>query len=135
MQLTLARYALALGAILLLIVPAASQSLSPMKKDGLTPSDIKGFKLTAGNPYEERMTFVAVPMDPSFSNEVGGAVVKPSEFRLDPGASRPLRLQFKIDTPNQERTVAVCIYPKDLAGPLLPRVCGTYTGRRVGKGG
>ena len=106
----------------------SAQSLSPMKKNGATPSDIKGFQLKAGNPYNKRMTFVAMVMDPTFTTEVSSARVQPAEFRLAPGAFRTLILQFKIAPPNKERTVAVCVLPKDIEGSILPRVCGTYTG-------
>lgn len=114
---------------------SSAQSLSPMKKAGATPSDVKGFQLKAGNPYKSRMTFVALVMDPTFTNEVSGALVQPAEFRLAPGASRTLILQFKIAPPNKERTVAVCILPKDIEGTIQPRVCGTYTGRLLGHQG
>lgn len=106
----------------------AAQSLSPMRKTGDTPSDIKGFRLTVGNPYQSRMTFVVLPMDPKFQIAAAQAVVVPSEFRLAPGASRPVTVQFRIDPDAKERTIGVCVLPKDLEGPLLPRVCGTYTG-------
>ena len=123
-----------LAAILVLpaIAPAGAQSLSPMRRDGTTPSDIKGFRLVVGNPYRQRMTFVAVPMDPSFEHPVTGAAASPAEFRLAPGASRPVLLQFRVDTTSKERTIGLCIYPKGLEGPVLPRVCGTYTGRLIG---
>jgi hypothetical protein len=124
------------GAIVAMLCSTANaQSLQPMKKDGSTPSDIKGFQLIAGNPYKQRMTFIAMVMDPTFTNEVPGAVIQPAEFRLAPGASRPLILRFKIDPASKERTIAVCILPKNLESSILPRVCGTYTGRMAGHGG
>ncbi|MGV3490869.1 MAG: hypothetical protein ACO1OG_06045 [Devosia sp.] len=113
---------------------AAGQSLQPMRKTGGTPSDTKAFRLLVGNPYQDRMTFIAMVMDPSFSHGVDGAVVSPAEFRLAPGAQRNVIVKFKIDPNLKERTIAVCILPKDLAGPVLPRVCGTYTGRMPGAG-
>jgi hypothetical protein len=123
------------GALVLLAWPASAQSLSPMHKTGTTPSDIKGFKLQVANPYDRKMTFVVVPMDPQFVNEAEKARVLPNEVRLAPGAGRAVTLQFKIDTNAKERTIGVCVMPKDLEGPLLPRVCGTYTGRIIGPGG
>ena len=109
--------------------PAAAQSLSPMHNAGLTPSAIKGFRLTVGNPYTTRMVFLVVPMDPKFRVAAADAVVSAPEIALAPGASRPVIVTFRIDPALKERTIGVCVLPKDLAGPVLPRVCGTYTGK------
>ncbi|RYE09318.1 MAG: hypothetical protein EOP22_09460 [Hyphomicrobiales bacterium] len=111
---------------------AAAQSLSPMRAEGATPSDIKGFRLTVGNPYKARMTFIVMAMDPKFEVEIAQAAVSVPEFRLAPGASRPIVVQFRIDPALKERTIGVCVQPKDLEGPILPRVCGTYTGWLAG---
>jgi hypothetical protein len=123
---SLAAFAFALG----LALPAAAlgQSLSPMEKTGTTPSDIKGFKLLVGNPYSGRMTFVIVPMNPEFTAVASEAVVRPNEIRLAPGAGRTVTVQFRIGAETKERTIGVCVMPKDIEGPVLPRVCGTYTG-------
>jgi hypothetical protein len=107
---------------------AAAQSLSPMHKTGATPSDVKGFKLLVGNPYPTRMTFVVVAMDPKFNEIAPRAVVRPGEIKLAPGQARGVTVQFAIGPEAKERTIGVCVLPKDLDGPLLPRVCGTYTG-------
>lgn len=129
-------FAVALGIGLLCAATAASaQSLSPMRADGSTPSEIKGFRLTVGNPYKQRMVFEIIPMDPKFEVIATEAVVSAPEVRLAPGASRPVIVQFKIDSKSKERTIGVCVQPKDLSGPVLPRVCGTYTGRLIGAGG
>lgn len=130
--------AAALAACLILpaIAPADAQSLSPMRREGNTPTDVKAFRVVVGNPYKRRMTFVAAPMDPTFVHPATSASASPPEFRLAPGASRPVVLQFRVDSKSKERTIGLCIYPKDLEGPVLPRVCGTYTGRLVsGVGG
>jgi hypothetical protein len=133
MQLKLAT--LALVAVLALTGAAQAQSLSPMRNLGMTPSDVKGFKLVVGNPYDTRMTFTVTPMDPAFKVSVADAVVSAPEIRLAPGASRPIIVKFKIDPALKERTIGVCVQPRDLDGPILPRVCGTYTGRRLSAGG
>lgn len=114
---------------------AAGQSLSPMRDAGSTPSDVKGFRLTIGNPYKTRMVFLVLPMDPSFRVAAAEAAVSAPEIRLAPGASRPVIVTFRIDPALKERTIGVCVQPKDLDGPVLPRVCGTYTGRLIGAGG
>ena len=132
MQLKLTFVALAAG--LLACTTAHAQSLSPMNNNGVTPSDIKGFRLVVGNPYDRRMTFEVIPMDPAFEIAATGAAVSAPEIRLAPGASRPVIVKFKIDPAVKERTIGVCVQPKDLEGPILPRVCGTYTGRRLSAG-
>ena len=114
---------------------AMGQSLSPMHKTGTTPTDIKGFRLLVGNPYPGRMTFVITPMNPEFTEVAADAVVRPAEIRLAPGSGRSVMVQFRIGTPRKERTIGVCISPKDLEGPVLPRVCGTYTGKLLSAGG
>ena len=114
---------------------AMAQSLSPMHKTGTTPTDIKGFRLLVGNPYPGRMTFVITPMNPQFTEVAADAVVRPAEIRLAPGSGRSVMVQFRIGTPRKERTIGVCISPKDIEGPVLPRVCGTYTGVLIGAGG
>ncbi len=126
---------LALAALCLCAATAHAQSLSPMRNLGVTPSDIKGFRLVVGNPYKTRMTFLVLPMDPQFKVAAANAVVSAPEIRLAPGASRPVIVTFKIDPALKERTIGVCVQPKDLEGTILPRVCGTYTGKLLSAGG
>jgi hypothetical protein len=117
---------------------AEAQSLSPMRKQGATPSDTKGFKLVVGNPYKKAMTFEIIPMDTEFEILADRAVVRPNEIRLGAGMQRTVTLAFKIPEGQKERTIGVCVQPKDLEGSILPRVCGTYTGIMLtahGKGG
>jgi len=131
----LAGIVLALAAAVPATLPAAAQSLSPMHNAGLTPSLVKGFRLVVGNPYRTRMVFLVQPMDPKFRVVAADAMVNAPEIALAPGSSRPVIVTFKIDPLLKERTIGVCVLPKDLDGPLLPRVCGTYTGRLLGAGG
>src|SRR5262249_20266858 len=116
-------------------VPARAQSLSPMHNVGVTPSDVKGFRLIVGNPYRQRMVFLVLPMDPKFKLVATDAMVNTPEIALAPGASRPVIVQFRIQPALKERTIGVCVQPKDIAGPILPRVCGTYTGKLLSAGG
>lgn len=118
-----------------LAAPVHGQSLSPMHNAGPTPSDVKGFRLTIGNPYRTRMIFRVMPTEPGFSVPAKAAAVNFPEIALAPGASRPVIVTFRIDPPRKERTIGVCVEPKGLSGPVLPRVCGTYTGKRLGLGG
>lgn len=127
---------IAAAAMLLMGAGAAlGQSLSPMHNAGATPSDIKGFRLTLGNPYKQRMTFLVIPMDTSFRTAAADAAVNFPEVTMAPGTTRQVIVTFKIDAVRKERTIGVCVQPKDLPGTVLPRVCGTYTGRLLSAGG
>ncbi len=107
---------------------AEAQSLSPMRHQGVTPSEIKGFRLEVGNPYSTRMRFALIAMDPSFTREVGDASVTPAELILAPGVRRTIILAFRIPASQMERTIGLCVVPTNIEGPVQPRVCGTYTG-------
>jgi hypothetical protein len=117
------------GLLLGLSGAATAQSLTPMERSGITPTGTKGFKLLVGNPYPNRMTFLVLPMDPSFVEPVTDAVAKPSRVTIGPGHGRAVILAFKIDPAQKERTIGLCIVPEKFEGPILPRVCGRYTGR------
>ena len=125
----------ATGMLLACCGAALGQSLSPMHNSGATPSDIKGFRLTVGNPYKQRMTFLIIPMDPKFRVVATEAQVNFPEITMAPGTTRQVIVTFKIDAVRKERTIGVCVQPKDLPGTVLPRVCGTYTGKLLGAGG
>lgn len=114
---------------------ASAQSLSPMRAEGDTPSDIKGFKLNVGNPYRGRMVFQIVPMDPKFQISARDAAVNFPEIAMAPGTTRQVIVTFRIDPAIKERTIGVCVQPKAIEGTVLPRVCGTYTGRIRRAGG
>ena len=110
---------------------AAAQSLSPTHGQGPTPSDVKGFRLRIGNPYRTAMTFVIRPMDAAFRAPVPDAVVQPGAITLAPGFARQVIVAFRIPPGSKERTIGVCVMPEKIAGPVLPRVCGRYTGQRL----
>ena len=130
-----------LGTLLALLIgfaaaaPAAAQSLTPLERDGLTPSASKAFRLQVGNPYQQRMVFVLIPMQPDFKTPAEGAEVTPIRVVMAPGHARTVIFAFKIDPALKERTIGLCIMPENIDGPILPRVCGLYTGRMAGGGG
>lgn len=113
----------------LLAGAAAAQSLTPMRAEGTTPSEIKGFRLAIGNPYRTRMVFRVIPTEPGFAIPAADAAVNFPEITLAPGATRQVIVSFRIDPAIKERTIGVCVQPKAIEGMVLPRVCGTYTGR------
>ncbi len=82
-----------------------------------------------GNPYKTRMTFVIIPMDPKFEVVAQNAQVNFPELTMAPGFSRQVIVTFRIPAPQKERTIGVCVQPKNLDSTVLPRVCGTYTGK------
>jgi len=127
--------ALGMGLVLVLAAPATAQSLAPFEKTGVTPSDRKGFRLVVGNPYSRRMTFRLVPMQADYNTPADNAVVQPSRITMGPGISRQVIFTFDIDPAKRERTIALCVMPDAVDGPILPRVCGLYTGRMAGAGG
>jgi hypothetical protein len=114
---------------------ATAQSLSPMRNDGETPSMVKGFKLYVGNPYKTKMTFEVLPMDPKFQVAAADAAVNFPEITMAPGTTRQVIVTFRIDPTQKERTIGVCVQPKQIEGTVMPRVCGTYTGRLRRAGG
>ena len=124
-----------LTALLTSVLPVAGQSLSPIEKAGTTPSLRKAFRLQVGNPYSRRMTFVLVPMQPDYATPAKGASLTAKRLTLAPGFSRQVIFTFDIDQKLRERTIALCVMPENLDGPILPRVCGLYTGRVIGTGG
>ena len=121
--------AMAFALVALAANAAAAQSLTPMTRSGTTPGGTKGFKLLVGNPYPMRMTFLVQPLDPGFSEPAPDAVAQPGRVTLAPGHRRSVILAFKIDPLEKERTIGLCIVPEEFEGPILPRVCGRYTGR------
>lgn len=117
-----------------LAAPAVAQSLSPLEKSGVTPSDRKAFKLVVGNPYKQKMTFDILPMQPDYQTPAKGAMVNYPRVTMGPGLSRQIIFTFDIDPKEKERKIALCIQPAALDGPIMPRVCGLYVGRMAGRG-
>lgn len=126
----------AVSALLLAVAlgPASAQSLSPLQKTGETPSASKAFRLVVGNPYDQRMTFVLTPMQADYVTPARGATLNYPRLTLAPGFSRQVIFTFDIDPKKKERTIALCITPENIDGPVLPRVCGLYTGHIAGSG-
>jgi len=117
-----------------LAAPAAAQSLSPLEKAGVTPSDRKAFRLVVGNPYKQKMTFDILPMQPDYQTPAKGAKVNYPRITMGPGISRQIIFSFDIDPKQKERKIALCVQPAALDGPIMPRVCGLYVGRMAGLG-
>jgi hypothetical protein len=76
-----------------------------------------------------------VPMQPDYRTPANNDVVNYPTLTMAPGFSREVIVTFAIDPNQKERTIALCVMPKAIDGPILPRVCGLYTGRMAGAGG
>ena len=78
------RLTVCLGAALLVLQAggAAAQSVSPIKKSGVTPTNRKAFYVTIRNPYPAPMTFSLTPMEPDFEKEAKGTKVLPDTVTL-----------------------------------------------------
>jgi hypothetical protein len=109
---------------------APGAGLSPLVKDGLTPSAAKAFHLTALNPYDRPTRFVLEVMEPDLVTPARAARVAPAEVVIPPEGARRVMLVFDVPPNVMERSVALCISAPEVGGTVLARVCGRYTGRK-----
>lgn len=115
------------------VTSATAQSVSPLRKEGTTLTDRKGFYINVGNPYDRTMVFDLAPMEADYATPATRVAVRPRVLRLAPGRSKRVTFMFEIQKDQKERKVALCVSPTNLEGAVLPRVCGTYTGVRLGQ--
>lgn len=113
---------------------AAGQGLAPLRKEGSTPGERKAFYVNVLNPYNRPMTFELTPMEPDFATPAPDAWVRPNKVTIAPQKGRRVTFFFQIPAEMKERKVALCVMAPGLDSAVLPRVCGTYTGRRIGGG-
>jgi hypothetical protein len=109
---------------------AAAAGLTPLVKDGLTPSAAKAFHVTALNPYDRPVRFVLEVMEPDLVTRAAAARVAPAEVVIPPKGGRQVMLVFDVPPNVMERSVALCISAPEVGGTVLARVCGRYTGRK-----
>ena len=123
------------AALTLLAVAGAAQGqgLSPLKKAGTTPTDRKAFYVNVLNPYDRPMRFVLDVKEPDLETPAERAWVFPREFPVAPAKGRRVTLIMEIKNDQPDRTVSLCVMAPDLKSHVLPRVCGTYIGRRFGQ--
>lgn len=129
------RFAIAALVVVAGLGAAHAQSLSPLQKAGDTSSARKAFRLVVGNPYNRRMTFSLVPMQSDYVTPTTGAVVNYPRLTMAPGFSRQVILTFDIDPRKEGADNCALRHARKSDGPILPRVCGLYTGRMAGHGG
>ncbi|HVM37705.1 MAG TPA: hypothetical protein VM265_04890 [Sphingomicrobium sp.] len=126
-----------IGAALVLALvaaPAAAVGLGPLKNEGVTASERKGFYLTLINPYptQERFRLYSVEWDseapvPRVRIPVASPVLGPKSQRR----------MLVIDTglaPGETHRFRVCAERVDPAGEAMihARVCSKLTARRLG---
>ncbi len=111
---------------------AVGQGVSPLRKQGPTPSDRKAFYITIKNPYDKSYAFKLDVMEPDFAQLAENAWVFPKEIIVAPKRGRRVTLIMEIPDDATERTVSLCVSAPGLKTAVLPRVCGTYTGFRHG---
>ena len=112
---------------------ADAQSVSPLRKEGTTFTQRKAFYVNVGNPYRRAMTFRLRTVEADFSTPAPGSVVRPDTLRLGANRTKRVVVAFTIPEGSRERQIVLCVEPEGIEGPVQPRVCGTYTGRRIGR--
>lgn len=109
----------------------SAQSVSPLRKEGTTMTNKKAFYVNVGNPYKTPMVFSLTPMEADYATPARKVVVRPAKLKLGVNQSKRVIFMFEIQKDQKERKVALCVTPEGITGPVLPRVCGTYTGKRL----
>lgn len=127
------RIAVAVVCAAVFVTAASAQSVTPLRKEGTTLTDKKAFYVNVGNPYKAPMVFSLTPMEADYQTLASKTVVRPARVKLGVGQTKRIVFMFEIQKDQKERKVALCVSPENLDGPVLPRVCGTYTGKRLGK--
>ena len=112
---------------------AGAQTVTPLRKEGTTLTQKKAFYVNIGNPYNTPMTFSLRTLESDFTTPAEGSVVRPNKVKLGVNRTRRVIVAFTIPEESRERQIALCVMPEGIEGPVRPRVCGTYTGKRLGK--
>jgi hypothetical protein len=124
-----------IGMVCAAVFPAAAsaQSVTPLRKQGTTLTDKKAFYVSIGNPYKVPMVFSLAPMEADYATPADRVVVRPAKLKLGVNQTKRVIFMFEIQKDQKERKVALCVSPEGITGPIQPRVCGTYLGKRVGQ--
>lgn len=125
------RSIVALFVVAVTVTAASAQSVSPLRKEGTTLSSTKAFYVNVSNPYKVPMVFSLRAMETDFETPAKGSVVRPERIKLGVNRGRRVIVKFKIPEGMGERKIALCVEPEGLQGPIQPRVCGTYAGKRL----
>lgn len=126
-----------IGAALLLVLaaaPAAAVGLGPLRNEGVTASERKGFYLTLINPYPRQERFRLYSVEWDSEAPVPRVRIPLANTAL---AAKSQRRVLVIDTglvPGETHRFRVCAERVDPAGEAMihARVCSKLTARRLG---
>jgi hypothetical protein len=128
--LTKRRVLLAFVAIGLSPLPAAAQSMTPMRGEVRSFTDAFAVRVFPGNPYDQRIRVEVHVYDQDF--QPIDAQISPSAFLLAGQASRPVLVVVPFDGAN-ERKVRICTESIPFPGEqtqIRAQICGKFFGHR-----
>jgi hypothetical protein len=128
--LTKLRVLLAFVAIGLGPLPAAAQSMTPMRGEVRSFTDAFAVRVFPGNPYDQRIRVEVHVYDQDF--QPIDAQISPSAFLLAGQASRPVLVVVPFDGTN-ERKVRICTESIPFPGEqtqIRAQICGKFFGHR-----
>ena len=118
---------------LLCALPGAvsAQSMSPMRGEIMSFSNVFAVRVYPANPYKQRIKISVRVYDQDFY-PVKDARVSPSEFMLGGDASRPVLVVVPFNGTG-ERKVRICTesipFPNDQT-QIRAQICGKFLGQR-----
>ncbi|WP_054312498.1 hypothetical protein [Mesorhizobium sp. 1M-11] len=118
---------------LLCVLPGAvsAQSMSPMRGEIMSFSNVFAVRVYPANPYKQRIKISVRVYDQDFY-PVEDARVSPSEFMLGGDASRPVLVVVPFNG-TTERKVRICTesipFPNDQT-QIRAQICGKFLGQR-----
>lgn len=124
------RVLLAFVAIGLSPLPAAAQSMTPMRGEVRSFTDAFAVRVFPGNPYDQRIRVEVHVYDQDF--QPIDAQISPSAFLLAGQASRPVLVVVPFDGAN-ERKVRICTESIPFPGEqtqIRAQICGKFFGHR-----
>lgn len=107
--------------------------LGPLKNQGITGSDRKGFYLTLMNPYRKVESFHLYPIALADDTPEPRVKILPAETRLAPEGRRRILVVAKDLAPGETRSFRVCAERTAQPGEVIvhARVCSKLTARRI----
>ena len=109
----------------------SAQSMSPMRGEIMSFSNVVAVRVYPANPYKQRIKISVRVYDQDFY-PVKDARVSPSEFMLGGDASRPALVVVPFNG-TSERKVRICTesipFPNDQT-QIRAQICGKFLGQR-----
>lgn len=124
--------ALPLLALLISAAPAFAVGLSPMKNEGLTDGDAKGFWLTVSNPERQSRTILVTAFSMTEETGVSRVVIIPEHLLVGPERTQRVLVIARSLQPDERFAFRVCAEtPPHPEETLHARVCSKLTAHRV----